>query len=67
SPPSDHRAFERNQRRMGNRKNLPQHGMPKPTLSLRLNEFTEKKLRRRLADCGGHQGRKHQPVSAQAD
>jgi hypothetical protein len=32
---------------MGNRKNLPQHGTPRPALSLMLNEFTEKKLRRR--------------------
>ena len=32
---------------MGNRKNLPQHGMPIPALSLMLNNFTEKNLRRR--------------------
>ena len=30
---------------MGNGKNLPQHGKPKPALSLMLNQFTEKKLR----------------------
>ena len=32
---------------MGNRKNLPQHGMPIPALCLMLNDFTEKNLRRR--------------------
>jgi hypothetical protein len=31
---------------MGNWKNLPQHGMSNPALSLMLNNFTEKKLRR---------------------
>jgi hypothetical protein len=31
---------------MGNRKNLPQHGKPKPTLSLTLYEFTEKRIAR---------------------
>src|SRR5579862_4850553 len=31
---------------MGNRQSLPQHGMPNLALSLMLNNFTEKKLRR---------------------
>jgi hypothetical protein len=36
------------QRRMGNRKSLPQHGKPEPALSLKPAEFTEKNLRRRF-------------------
>ncbi|HEX5222344.1 MAG TPA: hypothetical protein VFZ59_22515, partial [Verrucomicrobiae bacterium] len=46
APALGQRAAGRVQRRMGNRKNLPQHGMPNPALCLMLDEFTEKNLRR---------------------
>ena len=39
--------------REGNRKKLPQHGMPNLALSLMLNNFTEKNLRRLFFNNAG--------------
>jgi len=43
---------------MGIRKNLPQHGMPNPALSLTTKDFTEKKLRRRDRQVADEKARK---------
>ena len=48
-PAPQHGAPGRNQRRMGNRNPPPQPATPNPALRLRLNKFTEKKLRGREA------------------
>jgi hypothetical protein len=47
---------------MGNRKSLPQHGMPNPALSLMLNNFTEKNLRRPLAWDNGNAASVHAKI-----